>query len=182
MALGFRKSLFGYNCEEVSDYINKANAENKEVLSALDNKLKTAQSDLENLRGECETLKTDNAKLCDDLNFYKSKYEEVKKLSDNIGKLYLVAQTNARAIMSAAKEAKDVASEQIGNSMSVINEVNDSLNQIKLRLSQINADFTQSVGSLNSSLDSAKALIENSELIEQQRSEEFEKIFNNITR
>ena len=57
---------------EISDYLYKKNVDGaKETINGLEQKL----------------------------NEFNAKYEEIERLSENIGKLYLVAQTNSQAII-----------------------------------------------------------------------------------
>ena len=127
MAIGFRKSLFGYNQDDVIEYIKKLhnNFKDKEQtfkddISALEEKINALVENEEKLNQENHEL---NAKL-DEFN---AKKAEMERLSENIGKLYLVANTNAKTIMSNAEESSRLAESEINKNVSAIEETHAAL-------------------------------------------------------
>lgn len=180
MVLGFKKSLFGYNCDEVNGYISNQNAKHSEITSELNLKISNSLNELTELNEKFEKLLSENEKLKSDIEIYKSKYDEVKTLSDNIGKLYLVAQTNAKAIINAANTAKNAANDEVARNLSAIDSVNSSLNEIKDKLNNVFTDFTTDIDNLNSSLEKAKNVINNSASEQSEYADNFEKIYNQL--
>ena len=123
MALGFRKSIFGYNCEDVSEYLLKNQNSHKQAVAALNDTINELREKLADAEENNTKLCGVNSDLQSQLDFYKSKYEEVKTLSENIGKLYLVAQTNAKSIINAADEARAASLEEIEDNIAVTKKV-----------------------------------------------------------
>ena len=182
MALGFHNSLFGYNCEEVTEYVHKTITSNQEIQNALNNKIKEAKLEIGKLNDAIVEVNNEKAQLEEQLNFYKAKYEEIKVLSENIGKLYLVAQTNANAIIDAAEKSKDATYTEIGNNLAVIDSTNLSLNDMKSRINSLTAEFCNQVDELNNSLLKTKEIIENATMDAAASKEEYDTVFNSLTK
>ncbi len=182
MALGFHKSLFGYNCDEVVQYIQKSNATNQEIQNSLNQKIKDNQEVILNLQNDIKNFNSQINELSQQADFYKTKYEEIKTLSENIGKLYLVAQTNAKAIITAAQQSKSVTDDEINSNIALIDKTNASLNSMKQYITQITDEFTKKVDELNVSLIETKAIISgNSNKIEEHK-ENFDSVYESITK
>ena len=180
MAFGFRKSLFGYNQEDVAEYLNKQSIKHAEVRADLNSKIKTKEEEISSLNEQLNSVILEKENLEKDIVFYREKYEEVKTLSDNIGKLYLVAQTNAKAIMSATNEAKAAADTEIEQNISAINEANSALNSVKDKINDLCRNFTSDVEKLNETLENTKLIIEKSAETQEERAENFEKVYANL--
>lgn len=180
MALGFRKSLLGYNCEEVSEYIHKTAQENKELVSSLNNKIKECNKLVEVKDEQCFNLNNQITELNEQLDFYKAKYEEVKKLSDNIGKLYLVAQTNAKAIISAANNASSSAQSEMQSNISLIEQTDTSLLQLKNDLVNMSNSFVSEVDRLQEKLNAIKELSKIAETEQAEKNESFDAVYNSL--
>ena len=180
MALGFKKSLLGYNCEEVSSYIHKTAQENKELVASLNNKIKESNKLVEVKDEQCQNLSNQITELNDQLNFYKAKYEEVKKLSENIGKLYLVAQTNAKAIISAANDASTLAQNEMQSNISLIEQTDTSLLQLKSDLLNISNNFVIEVDKLQEKLNAVKNLSKIAETEQNEKTENFDAVYNSL--
>ena len=174
---GFRKSLFGYNQEDVAEYINRQAVKNTEIQTELNAKIKANAEQINELTEKLEKLNTENAELNEKIAFYREKYEEVKTLSDNIGKLYLVAQTNAKAIMSAADQAKNATDNEIEQNIAVIDSTNEMLNTLKAKVAEVCDNFKSDVDKLNSTLLDAKATIEGSAIEHKESLESFDKLY-----
>ncbi|MBQ7107293.1 MAG: hypothetical protein IJN93_07275 [Clostridia bacterium] len=182
MALGFHKSLFGYNCEEVTEYVHKTITSNQEIQNSLNNKIKDANLEIDKLKSLISDMNTEKAQIEEQLAYYQAKYEEIKILSENIGKLYLVAQTNANAIINAAEKSKDATYTEIGNNLAVIDSTNESLNEMKTRINELTAEFCSRVDELNGSLLKTKLLIENATADSAASKEEYDTVFNSLTK
>lgn len=180
MALGFRKSLFGYNQEDVAEYINKQSIKHTEIQTELNSKISISEQKINELTAALSLKREENKKILSELEFYREKYEEVKTLSDNIGKLYLVAQTNAKAIMSAANEAKSATDSEIKQNISAIDAANEALNIVKNKINALCDSFTNDVDNLNKTLLNTKAIIENTSAKQEERSENFEKVYSKL--
>ena len=182
MALGFHKSLFGYNCEEVTEYVHKTISSNQEIQNSLNKKIKDAEQKISELNTEIDSINNEKSEIQKQLEFYQAKYEEIKVLSENIGKLYLVAQTNANAIIDAAEKSKEAANSEIANNIAVIDSTNESLNDMKVRINELTADFCAKVDELNNSLIKTKAIIDSADVDAATSKQEYETVFESLTK
>ncbi len=182
MALGFRKSIFGYNCEEVSEYLHKKDYENKQVVSSLNQKISGLTDELSKINSTNEELSANIKELTEQLNFYKAKYEEVKSLSENIGKLYLVAQTNAKAIINSANETRTLTETEIEENLALINNTNSSLSQLKGDLINLSNSFVSEIERLSASLEQIKDLAQGSKENADEKTQSFQAVYDNIVK
>lgn len=180
MALGFRKSLFGFNQEDVTEYISRQAIKNSEIQTELNAKIKNNEEQISSLKEVLDIANEENSNMTKQLEFYREKYEEVKTLSDNIGKLYLVAQTNAKAIMTAANEAKTATDSEIQQNIAAIDAANDALNSVKLKINDLCDNFTNDVEKLNETLKNTKSIIENSTTEQVKQADNFEKVYKSL--
>lgn len=180
MSLGFKKGFFGYNCEEVVEYITKLTAENNQTVSTLKEKIAAEAENTAKANQEIEQLEVKIGDAQRELEFYKSKYEEVKKLSDNIGKLYLVAQTNAKAIMESANEAHDASKSEIEKNIQILNSTEVSLNSLKEKVSELNREFENYVSSITDDLNAIKELASVSDDLSEKSNDDFKKAYSSI--
>ena len=84
MAVGFRRSLFGFNCGDVINYIEKSHKGFAEKETELNQKLEELSSELELSRENIQTLKAEKDAISEKLNGITEKYEEIERLSENI--------------------------------------------------------------------------------------------------
>lgn len=180
MALGFRKSLFGYNQEDVAEFINRQSIKHTEIQTELNAKIKENEKQISSIKEALTLANEENARILSELTFYKEKYEEVKTLSDNIGKLYLVAQTNAKSIMNAANEAKDATDNEIKQNIIAIDAANGELNELKIKIEKFCENFSSDVDKINETLASTKAIIEKSATKQEETTANFEKVYSNL--
>lgn len=181
MALGFRKSIFGYNCEDVSEYLLKNQNSHKQAVAALNDTITELREKLADAEENNTKLCEVNSDLQSQLDFYKSKYEEVKTLSENIGKLYLVAQTNAKSIINAADEARAASLEEIEDNIAVISNTNAALSDIKENILKMSDNFVNEIEKLTASLEKIKTMATSADENGDAKKDEFEKVFKNIT-
>ncbi|MBR3961742.1 MAG: hypothetical protein IKK13_06000 [Clostridia bacterium] len=180
MALGFRKSLFGYNQDDVTDYIQRQAVKNTQIQTELNTKIKQNEASIKALTEQLNDANQKNSELTESIEFYREKYEEVKTLSDNIGKLYLVAQTNAKAIMNAAEQAKGAAQGEIDKNIEVLDATGETLSALKAKVLDMCNNFAGDVDSLSAELMDAKKVIEASASTQQETSENFEKLYSSL--
>ena len=119
MSAGFRKSLFGFNCEDVMEYIEKSQKSFVEREKDLSEQVEKLSADLELSNDNYRKLNEEKETISKKLEEFNEKYEEIGRLSENIGKLYLVAQANARAIMANSEKNAGLAAAQVHGGMSM---------------------------------------------------------------
>ena len=76
--------------------------------------------------------------------------------SENIGKLYMVSQANAKTIMANAEENSKIANMEIEKNVSAIEETHKALESLKQSINETSQNFTKEVESLMHSLEEAK--------------------------
>ena len=92
MAVGFKKSLFGFNCDDVMKYIERSQKSFAEKEKDLTNQVEELSKSLDLSNENYRKLNDEKELIAKKLADFSEKYEEIERLSENIGKLYLVAQ------------------------------------------------------------------------------------------
>ena len=156
MSVGFRKSLFGFNCDDVIEYINKTHKTFVDREKNLNSKVDGLISELKLSKEEASKLEAEKQQLDAKLNEFTEKYEEIERLSENIGKLYLVAQANAQAIMESSENSAKITAEEVGRNLCSINEAHDSLKELRQNITKTSDDFVAEVDLLISSLNNTR--------------------------
>ena len=114
------------------------------------------------------------------LGYYNGKYDEIEKLSENIGKLYLVAQANARAIMENSQANAEMASAEVSRNLSTIDEAHESLRELRANITKTSEDFVSEVDKLISSLNTTREQIATNTETAESAKNEFEEIYESI--
>ena len=159
MAEGFRKSFFGFNCDDVMAYINKAHkrfTEKEDVLKEINAEL---TSDLEDAKSEILKQNLKIQELEAQLDIFKSKQEELERLSEEIGQLYIVSKQNAISIIENAEETRKAAQEEVMRNITAIENAHKLLEEIKTNVTETSLEFSDKVTTLSNELDNAKSEI-----------------------
>ena len=180
MSIGFRKSFFGFNCEDVLSYIEKSHkdfaAEEKELKSQIAD-LNGTISELENKISELENSK-ENIKA--QLESYENKKAQIDQMSKTIGKLYLVAQSNARSVIKSSEDNLAAVKEEIEKNFNSIDSAHQMLDNIKSNLIKTTEEFTVNIDTLSNSLNIAKEEIKSKESEAIKKTEEISEYVNNL--
>ncbi len=180
MAIGFKKSLFGFNCNDVIDYIERLHKKFKIKTDELSAKADMLANELNLSKENYEKLMEEKNALSEKLDAFTQKAEEIERLSENIGKLYLVSQTNAQAIMLSAEESASLANLEVEKNLSAIDEAHISLNELRQSIIKTSDDFIKEVdvllGSLNATREQITTNMANSEIA----IKDFEEVYENI--
>lgn len=183
MSIGFRKSLFGFNCDDVINYIEKTHKSFAKKADSLNEKADSLAKELKLSKEDYEKLMAEKQVVDQKLNAFNEKYEEIERLSENIGKLYLVAQANAQAIMANSQKNAELSKTEVEKNLSTIDEAHESLDNLRQSIVKTSEDFVSEVNSLLQSLDRTREQItqntENSEKAKQQFDAIYESIVNN---
>lgn len=181
MSVGFRKSLFGFNSSDVIEYIEKTVGSFSKKEAVLNQKLDELTSELKVSNENCLKLENEKAELNKKLEEFNEKYEEIERLSENIGKLYLVAQANSKAIMENTENSADVAQKEVYRNLTSIDQAHRSLEELRLSIAQTSEEFTRKVDGLISSLNTARDKIaQNNSEIDKSK-EQFREVFMSVT-
>lgn len=180
MSIGFKKSLLGFNCSDVINYIDRTHKTFLEKEENLNAKVSSLNKELSEARALQEQLSTEKAELESKLDEFNQKYAEIERLSENIGKLYLVAQTNSQAIMENSENNAKIASEEVNKNLYSISEAHRSLKELRASIAKTSNDFIAEVDVLMQSLNTAREKIAvNTEKIIESKND-FSKVYNSV--
>ena len=177
MATGFRKSVFGFNCQDVMNYIESTHKNFVSKQNELNKKIDDATALLEEQESENSLLNEEILKLKAELKEYADKKEETERLSRNIGRLYLVAQSNANAIMQRAKEMRFDSEQLVKNNVDTIDDAQISLNELRQKIDEMSKAFTSQMDELVASLSATKEKIADNRNLDNADEKEFEKLY-----
>ena len=180
MSAGFRKSLFGFNCEDVMEYIEKSQKSFTEREKDLSEQVEKLSVDLELSNDNYRKLQEEKDTISKKLEEFNEKYEEIGRLSENIGKLYLVAQANARAIMANSEKNAGLAAAQVEKNLSTLEEAHASLDELKKNIVRTTDEFVGEVDALISSLNDAREQISSNTVAALNSKEQFDEVYNNL--
>ena len=159
MSLGFRKSMFGFHRDDVVQYIEtlqkNALAEKKDLEAQLD----AFSQKIHSLELERDALLSVRDALQSEVEQYTAKYDEIQKLSEGVGRLYLVAQSNAQAVFKNVQESARISDAAVSENLGAIEQAQDTLSELKASLDSLSAQFMQNVDSLKEKLENAKTEI-----------------------
>ena len=156
MADGFRKSLFGFNCGDVISYVKQTHKEFSEKETALKANVSELESSLAAANRKLSDANDEIADLKKQLKEFTDKKDELQRIAEQIGKLYIVSQANARAIMENAEESRRIASDEISRNLSSIEQAHNSLKEIMNGVRDTSENFTERVDTLSDELNTAK--------------------------
>ena len=182
MAVGFKKSLFGFNRSDVMEYIERSQKTFTSKETELTEQIKKLSDELELSNENYLKLNAEKNEIAEKLADFNEKYEEIERLSENIGKLYLVAQANARAIMENSEKSAAKAIEEVNKNLSLINDTHESLDELKKNIIKASDDFVAEVDALISSLNNTKAEVEANAVLEKQAKEQFEEVYGSLVK
>ena len=182
MSVGFRKSLFGFNSDDVMAYIEKTHKQFSEKESVLNEKIESLDNTVADLNAQLTDIISAKAEVEAKLKEYTDKYDEIERLSQNIGKLYLVAQANSKAIMQNSADSSELSRKEVEKNISSIDEAHESLATLKNEIMQTSVDFVTKVENLTASLNSARAQLTENENENNSLAQEFESIYAEISK
>ena len=182
MSVGFRKSLFGFNCDDVINYVQESHKKFSAKESELNEKIESLDKTIANVNAQLEDVKAAKASVEAQLKEYTDKHDEIERLSQNIGKLYLVAQTNAKSIIQNSTENRDIANREVEKNLHSIDNAHEQLAALKAEIMQTSNEFITKVDSLVSSLSVAREKVTNNNIESRELSEQFENIFADVNK
>ncbi len=177
---GFKKSLFGFNREDVINYIEKNHRKFSEIEESLKAEISVLKSELSKTLEEKEKLNTEKQQLDKKLQEFNAKYEEIERLSENIGKLYLVAQTNAEAIIENTESSAKLITDEVNRNLYTIGEAHQSLAELRNNIAVTSKGFVDEVDSLMKSLNDTRRQIEDNSKNAADAKDEFNKVYSSI--
>ena len=182
MSVGFRKSFLGFNCDDVIEYIQNSHKKFSEKENELNQKIDSLDNTIANINTQLEEVKSAKAVVEAQLKEYTDKYDEIERLSQNIGKLYLVAQANAKSIMQNSAENRDITNREVEKNLHSIDNAHEQLAALKAEIMQTSNDFVAKVDSLVTSLSTAREQVNQKNIDNRELAEQFENLFENINK
>ena len=176
MSVGFRKSLFGFNCDDVISYIEESHKKFSIKENELNQKIDNLDSTIVSVNAQLEELKAAKADVEAQLKEYTDKYDEIERLSQNIGKLYLVAQSNAKSVMQNSAENRDIANREVEKNLHSIDNAHEQLSELKSEIMRTSNEFVAKVDALVTSLSTARSKITNNNNDNRDLAEQFENV------
>ena len=180
MSIGFRKSLFGFSCADVTEYIEKTHKSFVQKEKKLNSRVEELLSELNSVNEAKDKLEAEKQELDRKLNEFNQKYEEIERLSENIGKLYLVAQTNAQAIISNSEESARISNEEVSRNLYTIDEAHSSLEELRQHIAKTSDDFIAEVDRMMSSLNATREKIAKNTDNSDSAKKEFDEVYESI--
>ena len=180
MAVGFRKSLFGFNCDDVMKYIERSQKSFAEKEKDLTNQVEELSKSLDLSNENYRKLNDEKELIAKKLADFSEKYEEIERLSENIGKLYLVAQANAQAIMANSEENANLANSEVEKNLSAINDAHESLDSLRKSVIQTSNEFLCEIDGLISSLNETKETIAANIASDEEHKNQFNEVFRTL--
>ncbi len=171
MAKGFRKSLFGFNTDDVLAYIAATDKVAKDKIDAL-------AKQVEELKSANEKLTADNALLTEKANEYDSKKEQIRLMSDNIARIYVTAKTTSKILIDNANESRMLIEEANRQRLEALDDTQLSMEEVKSRLTAAADSYTKEINTLCENLESIKSRIDSNEKENISANNEFEKLIN----
>ena len=180
MSVGFRKSLFGFNCDDVISYIEESHKKFSAKENDLNQKIDNLDNTIASINAQLDDVKAAKAAVEAQLKEYTDKHDEIERLSQNIGKLYLVSQANARSVMQNSAENRDITNREVEKNLHSIDNAHEQLAALKAEIMQTSNDFVAKVDTLVSSLSTARSEIESNNDKNHELSEQFESILADV--
>ncbi len=182
MSVGFRKSFLGFNCDDVIEYIQNSHKKFSEKENELNQKIDSLDNTIAKINTQLEDVKAAKEAVEAQLKEYTDKHDEIERLSQNIGKLYLVAQANAKSIMQNSAETRDITNREVEKNLHSIDNAHEQLAALKAEIMQTSNDFVAKVDTLVTSLATAREQVSQKSADNRELAEQFENLFENINK
>lgn len=180
MSVGFRKSLFGFNCEDVINYIEKSNKSFAAKQEELTRQAEAVSKELDLSKEGYMKLQAEKDIISKKLSEFTEKYDEIERLSENIGKLYLVAQANAQAIMANSEKNAELTNTEVSRNITALDEAHVSLTELKQRILSTSNDFAGEVDGLLRSLDDTREQIAANAAVNADYKKQFDEVYESV--
>ena len=153
MSKGFRKSLFGFNTDDVLAYIAAAD--------------KLAQTNISKLEAEKNALKKDNEALDNEIQALKAKVQEFENqkeqlriMTENIARIYLSAKTTSKLMVDNANKSRMLIERANSEQLSTIDTAQTSMEEMKEEISALAEKYCSDIENLVASLEQIRDSID----------------------
>ena len=156
MSTGFKSNLFGFNKADVINYIEEIHKKHAEKETELNGVIEALNREIATLKDDISALNEEKERLSNIQEEYIKRYNEVEKLSESIGKLYLAAQTDAKEILEKSARERELINKEVENNISAIEEMHSSLDNVKNGVMSSVSNFTEELDRLFSAFEEVK--------------------------
>lgn len=160
MSKGFRKSLFGFNCEDVLNYISENDRKNLKKINSLTKELNDSNEENKKLVLLVNELSEKAAE-------YDKNREQIRLLSESVAKMYLTAKTTSKIMLEKTEESQKLIENENNDRLLTIKQTQASLSLIKEQIVATADSYTEEIGrlyfslqELTSALDKNKATVD----------------------
>ena len=158
--IGFRSSIFGFNKDDVNLYLLQLKQEYSDKETAYKLKQAKLESELTTLKEKLDQMGEKLQKAETELEYFKSKEEEIEKMSISIGTMYLMAKQNAdQMILSAEQCAKEI-NEFSARQLDAAAKAGEQLKEIKASVESSTGRFADEIKVLTADLNDSKERLE----------------------
>lgn len=159
MTKKFRNSIFGFNRDDVLSFVLKSD-ENEARLKSQITELEDDISKLKSELSELRLLQEQTAKILKEtekeLEKQKQRESSLTALGESIGRLYLVAQSNAEAVTAAAENNAKQSQSAVEMSLAAATSAEEQLDGIAKALDEKTKEYLDEIGELKRRVASAK--------------------------
>ncbi len=164
MSKGFRKSLFGFNTEDVLKYISASDNAAKAKISKLEKELSEKESEIEKLKAVAEE--------------YNSKKEYLKLMTENTARIYLAAKSTSKLLIDNANESRRLIEEANDSRINTLNDVQDAMKDLREKINIASKNYCEEVDELSVAFENLKNCINDNTDESDSAVEEFNTIAN----
>ncbi len=163
MTKKFRTGLFGFNRDDVLKFVVDAK-ENELIknqkIDALTKKTEELEKNSTELEEKCIALETELSAAKKEIDEFHQREEALTRLSESIGRLYLVAQANARSIIDTANRSAEASLQSVEKNMAVAVSAEEKLEEISAVLSEKTKTYLAEIESLKTQITATQFEIE----------------------
>ena len=164
MSKGFRKSLFGFNTEDVLKYISASDNAAKAKISKLEKELSEKESEIEKFKAVAEE--------------YNSKKEYLKLMTENTARIYLAAKSTSKLMIDNANESRRLIEEANDSRINTLNDVQDAMKDLREKINIASKNYCEEVDELSAAFENLKNCINDNTDESDSAVEEFNTIAN----
>lgn len=163
MSKKFRTGLFGFNRDDVLQFVLEAKENESKSAKKIDG-LTSKTIELENMNNElqekCNNLEVELSAARAEIADFRQREEALTRLSESIGRLYLVAQANARSIIDTANRSAEASLQSVEKNMAVAVSAEEKLEEISAVLSERTKAYLAEIESLKNQIAATQTEIE----------------------
>ncbi len=149
MSKGFRKSLFGFNTDDVINYITASDKTAKAKTEEL-------KKQIAELKSKNDALTAKNGELSEKLAEYESKEEQIRLMSESVARMYLSAKTTSQLMIEKAEESRKLIENENQEQLDTLNRTSESMLSVKEQISSTAEEYCASLQALCVSLEDIK--------------------------